>query len=154
MCEWICRKAGLADKDSINELFIEMIKTIYGGKDAAGYEIGYLDRFFENTGDWICVTEQDHTVIAFLSMENHTDGGGYLYLDDFSVHEPCRGKGIGSAMIGTAETYAHEKNLSVIRLHVEKTNERAYHFYERHGFQIEKDDGARLLMRKDVRRTL
>ena len=44
---WTFEKAEKRDFDRINELFIEMLQTIYDTNQVNGYEEGSLDRFFD-----------------------------------------------------------------------------------------------------------
>lgn len=143
------RKAGPADADRINELFIEMLNTICSVNDAQGYEQGYLDKFFADRDDWICVAENEKEVVAFLSVEVYKDED-YIYLDDFSVTEKCRNQGIGARLIAIAEEYAKDQAIANVTLHVEKSNQDAYRFYLRHGYRDHRDDGQRILMIKSV----
>ncbi len=53
-------------------------------------------------------------------------------------------------MVNTAVSYAKEKKLSAVLLHVEKTNTGALRLYKRMGFAVFRDDGHRYLMKKDI----
>ena len=143
------RQAVPADEKRIRELFQEMLRTIYHTPDAAGYEDGYLDRFWAGSGDRIYVAE-DEEVVGFLSVEVHHEPVLYLYLDDFSVTEAYRNLGIGTALIRTAESFAAEEDVSAVLLHVEKTNGSGMRLYERLGYSVFRDDGNRLLLKKDI----
>ena len=143
------RTAVPADEKRIRELFIEMLRTIYGTDDVKGYGDGALDRFWNGNEGRVYVAE-DIDVVAFLSVEVHHDMGGYIYLDDFSVTEAYRSKGIGTELIRAAESYAKEIGMSIVILHVEKTNQSAMRFYERMGYSVIRDDGNRNLMKKDI----
>ena len=104
----------------INELFIEMIKTINRRmiEDGVepytelenGYEDGYLDTFYVDDNRVIFVADNGEKVIGYLSTVIHDN---YLYLDDYCVSEKFRGYGIGSNLIKLSEEFAKEKNLSV-----------------------------------------
>ena len=68
----ICyRKAVREDFGRINELFMEMLRAIYGGADVKGYQAGDLDHYFAGKEDWICAAEIDGRVERSLSMEVH-----------------------------------------------------------------------------------
>ncbi len=146
--EWTTRRAVKNDKSRINELFIEMIQTINNEKIANGYEEGYLDRFFDNHEDWICAAEINGSVVAYLSIEVHREQENFLYLDDLSVSEKYRGNGIGTELIKTAERFAEEIGISIIALHVEKSNKSAFRLYRRLGYSAVRDEGTRLRMVK------
>lgn len=147
--DYLLRKADANDVAGINGLFIEMINTIYETDNAKGYDAGYLGRYFVNGEDWICVAEKDAEIVAFLSIQVHREEA-FVYLDDLSVTKDHRGSGIGTALIGEAEAYAKEIGISIISLHVEKSNGNAYRLYKKLGFSEYKDEGSRVLMIKKV----
>ena len=148
--EYILRKAKSSDTIRIEELFVEMLKAIYHKDDAEGYEVGYLEKFFSDKGDWICVAEHENDVVAFLSIEVYSDED-YIYLDDLSVAEEYRNKGIGTALILAAEKYAKEIGITKIVFHVEKENKDAYRLYLRLGYSEDADEGNRIRMNKSVK---
>ena len=143
------RTAVPADEGKIRELFLEMLRTIYHTDDVKGYGDGDLDRYWSENQDRIFVAE-DGQVIAFLSVEVHHDPLDHIYLDDFSVAAAYRNKGIGSSLIRTAEEYAEQIESRAVLLHVEKSNTSAMRFYERSGYSVFRDDGNRLLLKKDI----
>ena len=147
--EYKIRTAVPADEEKIRELFLEMLRTIYHTDEVKGYEDGDLDRFWSGSRDRIYVAEAGE-VIAFLSVEVHHDPVDHIYLDDFSVTAAYRSKGIGSALIRAAEAYAGQICSRAVLLHVEKTNTSAMRFYERMGYSLFRDDGNRLLLKKDI----
>ena len=146
---YLLRKADANDAARINELFIEMLQTVYHTADVKGYEAGYTDRYFANGEDWICVAEKDAEIVAFLSIEVQRENG-CLYLNDFSVTENCRGAGIGTQLLGKAEAYAHKIGVPGIALHMEKSNINAHRLYHRSGYRDVKDEGSRVLMMKKI----
>jgi len=146
--EWTIRRAAKNDKAQINELFIEMLQTIYNEKTVNGYEEGYLDKIFEGSEDWICVAEVKRIIVAYLSIEVHREQENYIYLDDLSVSESYRGNGIGTELIKTAERFAEGIGVSTITFHVEKSNESAFRLYKRLGYSIMRDEGTRVKMIK------
>jgi len=146
---WKLRKATLDDKEKIEELFVKMLQSIYNTDNVSGYEVGDLDKFFRNQGDWICVAEDNGVVIAFLSIEFHYEEEKFIYLDDLSVLDSYRNLGIGTQLIRTAEQYARDVNFSTIVFHVEKSNESAFRLYRRLGYEIESEEGSRYRMIKN-----
>jgi len=147
--EYRIRTAVPADEARIRELFLEMLRTVYNTNDVKGYEDGDLDRFWRKSSDRIYVAE-DGQVVAFLSAEVYHDPVDHIYLDDFSVTAAYRNKGIGSALIRAAETYAEQIGSRAVILHVEKTNTSAMRFYERLWYSVFRDDGQRFLLKKDI----
>lgn len=152
--KWHFEKAEAGDFRRINELFTEMLQTIYCTDRVEAYADGALDRFFDGKEDWICTAIEDDKIIAFLSIEVHREDPDFLYLDDLSVTGRCRNRGIGTALIQRAEQYANELGISAIRLHVEKANEAATRLYERLGFSLREDQGNRILMEKNLEKQL
>lgn len=148
--KYTLRKALPSDKSRIEALFIEMLQTIYQKPDVNGYDEGDLDKFFGNTGDWVCVAEAEGQIVAFLSIEEHHTPTDYLYLDDFCVAKDYRGHGIGTDLLKTAEQYATDRKIPQILLHVEKSNSAAHRLYERLGFQDDADAGSRIRMKKGI----
>lgn len=148
--EFVYRKAELSDSGRIEELFIEMLRTIYHTNDVEGYEDGYLDKFFSESKYIIYVAELEKEVVAFLSIEVYAEDG-YIYLDDFSVTEKCRDKGIGKRLLSMAEDYSKDAGISAIVLHVEKTNERAHQLYRKLGYLDNEDQGNRMQMVKKLK---
>lgn len=148
--EWRIRKAVKTDESKIKELFIEMLQTIYSKNTVDGYEEGYLDKFFDDHEDWICVAEVNDSIAAYLSIEVHHEQEHYIYLDDLSVSKTYRNYGIGTELIKTAENFAKEMDISTIVFHVEKSNKSAFRLYERLGYSIMSDEGTRFRMVKRI----
>ena len=146
----VSRKAEEKDSPAINILFIEMLFSVYGTTDGSGYEEGYLERYFKNTGDMILLAEDGDIPVGFLSVQIHDGPPRYIYLDDFSVTESYRGMWIGTAMMDRAEAYADKKGISAIVLHVERSNRRATALYSRRGYRQYRDDGDRILLVKEI----
>ena len=145
--DFIYRKANMADAARINELFVEMLQTIYHTDDVKGYENGYLDKFFAGCEDWICVAEYENEIVAFLSIEVYRDED-YIYLDDLSVTKRCRNCGIGTELIRRAEAYSESIGISRIVFHVEKTNQEAHRLYLKLGYSDDEEQGSRIRMIK------
>ena len=152
------RRSIPEDNPTINELFIEMIKTINerminDGVEPyteleKGYEDGYLDTFYVNDNRVIFVADANGVVIGYLSTVAYDN---YLYLDDYCVSEKFRGYGIGSALIKTAENFAREKGLDEVHLHVQTANHESREFYSRKGYEYISEEEKRMLLGKKVR---
>lgn len=143
-------KAQSGDFERINELFIEMLMTIYNTEQVDGYSTGDLERFFDGRDEWVCKVVDDDYIVAFLSIEVHHGEEEYIYLDDLSVTRTYRNKGIGTSLIKRSEEYAKEIGIHNIYLHVEKENVSAFRLYERLGYAINEEQGSRYLMLKEL----
>ena len=95
------------------------------------------------------MAESDSEVIGFISVEVHREEHEYIYLDDFSVSVNKRGNGIGNALLGEAEEYGKGVKVSASLLHVEKSNDRAFNFYKRNGYDVFEEQDNRLLLIKE-----
>ena len=60
-----------------------------------------------------------------------------LMIDEFGVHELCRGHGIGKAMMEDIHALARAFGCSDLQLRVYPQNDDAVGFYQRCGFQIQ-----------------
>lgn len=147
---WTLGKAEKKDSDRINELFIEMLQTIYHTDQVNGYGEGDLDRFFDGRDEWVSIAIDEGKIVAFLSIEVHHEEEEYVYLDDLSVTEQYRNQGIGTTLIRNAEKYAKDINIHEICFHVEKSNTAAFRLYQRLGYEIYEDQGSRYLMMKHI----
>lgn len=148
--KWDFEKAEAKDFNRINELFIEMLQTIYNTNEVNGYSEGDLDKYFNGGDDWICKGTYDSVIIAFISIEVHRENENFVYLDDLSVSQMYRNNMIGTSLINRAEEYAKEIKFDHVYLHVEKSNAGALQLYQRLGYSIHEDQEHRYLMRKDL----
>lgn len=143
-------KAQSGDFERLNELFMEMLKTIYDTEQVDGYSEGDMDRFFDGRDEWVCKVMDHGTIVAFLSIEVHHEEEEYIYLDDLSVTREYRNKGIGTSLIKRAEEYAKEIGIHSVYLHVETANISAFRLYKRLGYTIDEERGSRYLMVKNL----
>lgn len=143
----IFRQAVCDDIPVIKELFSEMLRSV-GEEEADNYDVSYLE-FFSDNDDIIYAAEADGKVIGYLSVAVFTE---YIYLDDFSVTEKYRGKGIGTKLIALAEKYGIEKKIPTVMLHVKCSNEKALRLYKRLGYTVSDDNGSRFRMTKQLQR--
>ncbi|MDF2939200.1 MAG: family N-acetyltransferase [Paenibacillaceae bacterium] len=72
--------------------------------------------------------------VGFISCK--TDGAT-LSIDMLAVSREAEGRGIGSALIETAERYGRRRGALQTRLGVDEPNVHARQFYEMKGFQVE-----------------
>ncbi len=64
------------------------------------------------------------------------DWNGYAYIDDIYISRDHRGRGLGTALIGTATEWARGKGLQGLTLETQDNNLLACRFYIKKGFQI------------------
>ncbi len=146
----VFRTATLSDKTAIENLFMEMLRSIYQTEKVNGYESDYLYRFFADSEDRIIVAEFDDTVIGYISVELKREDVPFAYLDDFCVQKEYRSRGIGTKLLQLSEAYINENGISDILLHVETANTSAQRLYKKIGYEILKTDGSRILMKKHI----
>ncbi len=144
----VFRTATWGDKEAIENLFIEMLQSIYQTEKVDGYESDYLDRFFADSEDLIIVAELNNAVVGYISIVVNREELQYAYIDDFCVKKEYRNQGIGTQLLQRSEAYAVENGISDICLHVEMSNTFAQNLYKKNGYKILKADGSRMLMKK------
>jgi putative acetyltransferase len=88
------------------------------------------DVFARTCGDML-VAEADGAVIGMLHLQ--VSRFGYAELG-ISVDAPWRGRGVGSALLQAAETWARGRGLHKLSLEVFPTNVAALALYRRHGW--------------------
>jgi ribosomal protein S18 acetylase RimI-like enzyme len=74
------------------------------------------------------------SILGFLVGDITPRGWGHIITID--VRERGRRHGIGSALLGAAETRFQRKNCPAIRLETAVNNIGALHFYKRHGYDV------------------
>jgi len=122
-----------------------------GEEKAATYEAKLDEDYRERWLDWVgrCVDEQERCVQVAPSPEG--DGlAGYVFvlpesmafvwdaavLNEIYVRSEYRGTGVADDLMDAALAFAREQTLPLDRLvlDVDRENERARRFYDRHGF--------------------
>ena len=151
------RKSVIEDIPYINELFIEMLKTVNERMikkgiepyEEVGFDEGYLETFYNNDDKVIFVALDNKKIVGFLSICKYKDEN-YIYLDDYCVNKDYRGKGIGSHLMNMAFEYAKEKKIDCIKTHVEDANTESINYYNNKGFVEKEKEGHRLLIYKKI----
>ena len=151
------RKSIKEDIPFINNLFIEMVKTVNERMIKAGiepytelekgFEEGYLESFYNDNDKLIYVAEDNKKIIGFLSICKYDD---YIYLDDYCVNYKYRGKGIGTELMTLSYQFAKRQNINKIITHVESANYESRKYYKNKGFKLIKKEGNRLLINKEL----
>ena len=91
----------------------------------------------QHGGVWLI--DADATAVGYLvltigySLEFH---GRFGLLDEISVDEAWRGKGIGSQALEFAAEWCRSRGLRALRLEVSHGNTHALRLYERTGFEV------------------
>jgi GNAT superfamily N-acetyltransferase len=75
-------------------------------------------------------------VHVFVTRRLETDARAEI--GGLVVDESCRGRGLGRALVRSAEAWARSYGLRLLRVRSNVTRERAHRFYEREGFREEK----------------
>ena len=155
----IIRKSVKEDIPHINELFIQMVKTVNKKMQKEGietytnlengFENNYLDKFYIDDSNVIYVAEIKEKVIGFISINTYNEYN-YVYLDDFCVSEEYQKKGIGSKLMDVAFEFARKMQIDQIITHVESANKEAIEFYQKKDFKLVEEQDHRLLIRKVV----
>ena len=139
--------ATAADREAINELAVQshMLHVrwrpdIYCEVEEYFTEEEFLQLIRERK---LYVAKLDTTVVGFTLLNQHRfDGPGIvarkvMSVDEFAVHETCRGHGIGKAMMEDIHALARAFRCSDLQLKVYPQNDDAVGFYQKCGFQIQ-----------------
>ena len=94
------------------------------------------------------VAEDKGEVFGFTAYYKNKEAK-QLYVPLICVDKVCQGHGIGSKMLSCLISQRSEGFLS-IALEVKKSNEVAYRFYKKHGFNKQEDRGEKFLMIKHI----
>jgi ribosomal protein S18 acetylase RimI-like enzyme len=97
--------------------------------------------FFERTRrDGVLVALLDDEVAGFVSLRPPSplaSNAHVLMVDNLAVAPSAQRRGLASALLEAAETYASERKIERLRLRVLSVNAPARALYERHGYQTE-----------------
>ena len=151
------RKAIKDDFPEINKLFIEMENYIDKVRlsnnlesfKSSGYEDGYLDSFISDPNKYLYVATRDDLVVGYISFVVYKSDN-YIYIDDFSITENYKRKGIGNNFLKLVIDKAKELKISKIRLHVFFYNTNALSFYNKYNFKEIENNSNRLMMELDL----
>ncbi len=86
------------------------------------------------------MAELDDEVAGFLALRPASplaSNAHVLVIDNLAVAPSAQRKGVASALVEAAETYASERNVERLTLRVLSVNTAARGLYERHGYQTE-----------------
>jgi ribosomal protein S18 acetylase RimI-like enzyme len=77
--------------------------------------------------------------LEFPEMLKHELKTNEAYVEFIATDPTCTGQGIGSKLLGWADSFAQEKGCKCLTLEVMKKNEGAVRLYERKGFVIQRN---------------
>ncbi len=98
-----------------------------------------LEAQFGPKGHRYLMAEQDERPIGFAGFEHGYLGGQHTRLHKLYVLPEVKGRGVGHALLEAALSEAGKQGAVAMELNVNKRNP-ARHFYERHGFVVERDE--------------
>lgn len=119
--------SGKYDAESFSALLKDPVSDVFVA-DEYGRAIGYII-FRIESGGWNPVLRDIKT----------------LYIDDLCVSEAHRGKGIGSALMKTAEDWARTSGCHSVTLNVWEFNDSARGLYSRLGYSTQRREMEKLL---------
>ncbi len=92
-------------------------------------------------GSAIFIAEAENgSPAGFIHLQTEKDyfnNKEYGYISDLAVDRAFEGRGMGRALLETAEDWARKKGYQLLALYVFAGNEHARQVYERYGFQQE-----------------
>ena len=139
--------ATAADRSAVNELalqshmlHVQWRPDIYSTVEEYFTEEEFAQLIRERK---LYAAKLENTVVGFTLLTQHRfDGSGIvprkvMSVDEFAVHETCRGHGIGKAMMEDIHALARAFRCSDLQLKVYPQNDDAVGFYQKCGFQIQ-----------------
>ncbi len=111
---------------------------------------------FPNVSQGVAEDIADHTV--FVAEINSRIAGGLILqinedvglLANVAVRPDVRGKGVGSALIETAEDYFRSKNMRLMKLTTHKEMPQNVDLYQRLGWKVSGEAGNKVYMEKPL----
>jgi GNAT superfamily N-acetyltransferase len=98
-----------------------------------------LEAQFGPKGHRFLLAEQEGAPIGFAGFEHGYNGSGRTRLHKLYVLPSVKGSGVGHALLEAALAETRKRGDRAMELNVNKRNS-AMHFYERHGFVVERDE--------------
>jgi ribosomal protein S18 acetylase RimI-like enzyme len=96
------------------------------------YSRDELSRFIRHRQAKTWVAHSGNNIVGFLILEREPQKVGHLVTID--VVESCRGAGVGSALMQTAEAWSKREELRLIYLETADDNRTAQLFYSARGY--------------------
>lgn len=98
-----------------------------------------LEAQFGPKGHRFLIAEKEGPPIGFAGFEHGYNGSERTRLHKLYVLPGVKGSGVGHALLAAALAAARKHGDTAMELNVNKRNP-AKHFYERHGFVVERDE--------------
>jgi GNAT superfamily N-acetyltransferase len=117
---------------------LDAYRTFYGEpSDLAGAERFVRDRFEKKDTQFFVVHADDGTLLGFAHLLLSLDTLSLKpigILEDIYVVEAARGKGVGGALLETAQTYGRDRGLARLTLSTAHQNRTAQRLYLANGY--------------------
>jgi len=102
--------------------------------DSSPFETGFI-RDVLASHHFITWVAEEGEIIGYITLLRNDDEH-LLRLISLAVAPPCRGRGVGKALLETAKKYALEKGIRKLSLEVRISNVAAINLYLQSGFKI------------------
>lgn len=158
MSNFVIRKLDISEASLLKEFTYMAIYVPHGVKmppksivEQPALKIYYQD-FGTEKGDICLVAESDNKIVGAVWTRIVND---FAHIDDdtpslaIAVAKECRGKGIGTRLLNEMFAVLKDASFLSVSLSVQKENF-AVNMYHRVGFEVVKDNGGELVMRKKL----
>jgi GNAT superfamily N-acetyltransferase len=105
--------------------------------DAVGPPEGVQSRACSDSQIYLCA-EDGEDVVGFASLmikNNLSQATNLGHIDELIVEQSCRGRGLGTRLLGEIIACAREKGCARVELDSAFHRRKAHRFYGRHGFE-------------------
>lgn len=94
-----------------------------------------MRQLIESSSSATWIAEEGNELVGFSIVEWSAQQGELsAYIQTIEVHPTWRGRGIGTELLGRAESSARTAGAKIIGLHADVENATAIHLYENHGY--------------------
>jgi ribosomal protein S18 acetylase RimI-like enzyme len=132
----IIREAESGDMSVI----VRLIQELETATDRSPITETYVMQYLDSPTSMILLAETQGNVIGLLSYSLRPDlyhAANSCLIEEFVVHEPMRGKGVGSALLRELLSRLSSRDCAEVSLAVMPDNTGAIRFYKRHGLTEE-----------------
>lgn len=108
-----------------------------------------LRQLLQNPAARVWIAEREGRAIGMIALQiliSTAQGGPVGLIEDVTVTQAWRGRGIGAALLAAADAWARDHGLSRLQLLADRANEPALAFYRRAGWHATQLVGWRKLL--------
>lgn len=133
------RKAVPADIDAMSMLLAQLFSIEQDFRPDNTKQRSGLEKLLAAPDAYAIVAEEQGAVVGMASLQlliSTAEGGRCGLIEDVVVDEPCRGRGVGNALMSHLLQWAGGKGLTRLQLLADRENQPALGFYQGLGWSV------------------